>query len=496
MSNRPATLRDLRRQAARGACVDIESSPFHFGLHPQLFRRLRGSPYWVTVTVPEDVVPTRTCFDSRRVTPAELDRLISILGPHWSGSSDELHRVMCESRPKETDEVASVSAQPGDGALHGGDGNSGECAAPAQTGAAEPREGGDNALACDEQADMTGNASPDPGRGAGQDGAIGAEPPDSVAGARSKAGDNTVTTGEHAEVPGSMPSADAEAGSEFPELTNLPDQQAPTAEPSDELESDSPVGAGDGRSEEGAGEENDAAAEELDGGTVTSTSTPSPRNQWGGTFSDEEVAELRSAAERRSAQEVARALRKLIRAMELGGFDQTPRLSGARLVTELVSKRSNLARARRQEGDIPLVVLCCDVSGSCSAVCTDTLAACIAIAAELPNVLVIQHSNGFACNRDNVTITDVVREHDRQVGLLIAFGDWDAGDHYRALCESGADLVWLDSYCAKHGVKSASRNLRVGAADWSRQPLSWWQGVNSAATAAIALRQAARSTQP
>jgi hypothetical protein len=224
----------------------------------------------------------------------------------------------------------------------------------------------------------------------------------------------------------------------------------------------------------------------------------------GGTFSDAARADLLARAEGRAAREVRRALERLLRSIDLGGLEDSPRLSGSRLVRELVGRRYNVARARRRELTVPLVVLACDVSGSCSAVCTETLAACLAVAEAMEgDVAVIQHSNGHLITHDGEGSERLAewcrkwsRQQGRPIGAVVAFGDWDAGDDYQQLCESGASLIWLDSYCCSvTGVKQASKTLREGAREWKRQPLAWFQGVNDAKSAAIALRAAIKGGQ-
>src|SRR5690606_32796715 len=70
-------------------------------------------------------------------------------------------------------------------------------------------------------------------------------------------------------------------------------------------------------------------------------------------------------------------------------------VDGRRLIREIASRRCALARVRREELSHPLVLLCCDVSGSCSAVCNETLAAAVAVAEALPHVVIVRHSNGY-----------------------------------------------------------------------------------------------------
>jgi hypothetical protein len=152
------------------------------------------------------------------------------------------------------------------------------------------------------------------------------------------------------------------------------------------------------------------------------------------------------------------------------------------------------------------VILAADCSGSCSAVCDDTLIACLAIARKLPHVVVVRNSNGIvieatgalAAQLPDVSamtstgLAQIPRLLGCKVACTVAFGDWDAGDEYRDLAASSAPLYWLDSYASRAGARIASRNLRVAASHWRHQPVGWWQGVNDASRAAFALRSMAR----
>jgi hypothetical protein len=401
------------------------------------------------------------------LTAADLDRLISRYGADWNGSQPDPGNNF---RPKETAEVAPATLQNG-GELHGGDGSSGECDQAAST----PQQYNDS----------TGDSPP-----AAQDGS--AEPAETADSAQEKEGAGTSEVESIAEA-SRGPSTGCEGESPDGEPTG---QGGPLDSAGDAVRGDDPA-----REEPAvASAANEPAAEEKgvfsesDGGHVTSDAALSPRNRYGGTFADEEAAYLLRRSHTRPAKEIVRAFRRLIQSVDLGGLEESPRISAPRLAKEIVSSRYHLARAVRRELDIPLIAMLCDVSGSCSAVCTDTLAACLAVADELPNCTVLRHSNGILVGRAQ-TILDHLAELHRAVGLVVAFGDWDAGDQYRTLCESGAQLVWLDSYAAKgSGVRKASKRLRAAADQWKRQPLAWYQGVNDASSAAIALRAAARGT--
>ncbi len=227
----------------------------------------------------------------------------------------------------------------------------------------------------------------------------------------------------------------------------------------------------------------------------------------GGWYADRVIALKLSRAQRKDAARVRRALESLVRDWQVGvGQRPSPRVAPRALARELASRRVSLSRCRREEMEPARVLLMCDVSGSCSAVATATLAACYAVAAEMPDqVEVVEHSNGFplpACVTHGVGYCSCNsaawgREErgegkydpgPRRIAGVVVFGDHDAADVYERLA-ARAPLVWLDSYCACDGPKPASRKLRAPAARWAAQPVAWWQGINDAARAADALRR-------
>jgi len=207
---------------------------------------------------------------------------------------------------------------------------------------------------------------------------------------------------------------------------------------------------------------------------------------------------------RGDARAVAGALRQLLRTLDICGDDPSPRLDAGGLVTELVTRRYALARAQRRELAPAVVVLAADCSVSCSAVCDATLTACLAIAREMPHVLVVRHSNGAVIDvsgalaprfqpREACRLGEIPVLLGCRAAGMVAFGDWDAGHCYERLAASGAPLYWLDSYAARAGEpRPSSARLRAGAAAWRHKPAGWYQGVNDAGRAAYALREMAR----
>jgi hypothetical protein len=116
------------------------------------------------------------------------------------------------------------------------------------------------------------------------------------------------------------------------------------------------------------------------------------------------------------------------------------------------------------------------------------------------NVVIIVHSNGepvemYSKNKQLITKlpelsvgvewwNDYLTKYD--VVGAVNFGDWDAGYVLKMIAQQ-APLVWLDSYCAKDGVKLASLNHRCDTLKW-KHLIAFVQGVNDGETAEEALK--------
>lgn len=414
----------------------------------------------------------RAWLDLRRPTAAEVDRLIARHGARTTV------RALLEAQQQEGDDHVSSSASAagaGGAETDGDEPRRADCPEPTSAGGSEP-------------------SPEDPGEvTAGSDGssnAVKAQPdssgldtldevdasPHAESGARASTETDAAQSGDHA------------------------------------CDDGGPVTSSQWGPEEDEAEARDVDSPALDSsGRPQGTSWRVPIYSYGGDTAESwEWIRLRAQENRRDARNVERALRRLIAAVDTGGVEESPRIDGRRLVRELASRRYAIGRAVRRELAMPLVVLAADVSGSCSAVATETLAAALAIAAELRQVLVVRHSNGLVVDvlgaaarpahstrrngygEEGGGIVDVVRATGCPVAAVVAWGDADAADQYRELCEGGATLYWLDSYAAKHGPRPASSNLRAVSAGWRHQPAGWWQGVNSASATAIALRAMAK----
>ncbi|MEM2932329.1 MAG: hypothetical protein QXI61_05755 [Nitrososphaerota archaeon] len=520
--NRTYTLRDLRRLAARDRVVcalvpeDKNYIQFNVGewyipqwelvcCSPEIVRRV-----YARFRRPDcEWIGDAKMFSHNRGIYALIDYLISCLGAQHPVERGRPSRAQDQ---KGTQEVAQPSSA---NQKHGGSGSAKECQHAAQTptqgGRTESSVGGMADSQDDHSADGAGasRASRNPrdrdhdsGRDGGGGGGAKAHEADpegrkdasEASRGRNDGCEDESPDGEPTDRSGSTVLAPRPADGDRPEL-------APAVAPTTDRDA--------------AAEDQDDAIKEPEGGDLNSGSTFDRRSpedntglediaaqdsddepldtlrvpitSFGGVYAQSDLRRAKKLS--REARRVLELLRRLIYDLDIDSQGQpSPRYHSARFVKELVTKRYQLSRARREEVSHKTVLLLPDVSGSCSTVCEDTLAACDALALVNDRVRVIVHSNGWIYDRytgqhgaDITTAIDV-----RDISVAIALGDWDAGYYYQAICEAGAKFVWLDSYCAKHGVRPASKKLKEPAKNWTRQPVAWYQGVNGI----IALRHA------
>ena len=207
------------------------------------------------------------------------------------------------------------------------------------------------------------------------------------------------------------------------------------------------------------------------------------------------------AKKRASVSKLVTCFDRLART-EIGSFGKpSPRFKPATLARELVSKRYQFSRARKEEMKPGLLLILADVSGSCSAAATETVLAAKNVAAKRDNVMVIIHSNGepieyyfdgMYCPRNEdhykYKLSDLyVKICDSySVKVIVSFGDGDAAYVYEYLLNhTKAHMFWLDSYAATWGWKISHQELE-GVKDPSR--LTYIQGVNGVIPAAEAIQ--------
>lgn len=377
----------------------------------------------------------------------EIDRLISLLGPSWpiSMMHENEYKEEGEERKKGTDEVSEVSETPSeDSELHGGDGNSGEVDAPAETSSSEER----------------------------------------------------------------FFIFDSEK-TELENFYNFLDYVENEMEKNDEVSLEDALAPEEETKEKNSVKTNVA---KKDKGTISA--------------SLEGLKKQGKSSDPQDIKEIKHQLFKMFDVFnDIAGGEQSPRISGKKLIIELVSQRYNLTKARREELRPGVKLLMVDVSGSCSAASQEVLAAAAELAEIDPKILIVVHSNGHptevcgGASAEQHLIDVQWGEHNHKSNYrwwldlidkfniigTVNWGDWDAGFILKKLAEV-SPLVWFDSYCSNDGVKPASRWLREGtggvysrngepSSGWKVQPVSWWQGVNNARTTVIALRQATKEVK-
>lgn len=226
-----------------------------------------------------------------------------------------------------------------------------------------------------------------------------------------------------------------------------------------------------------------------EGGSVTSSIALNLKEEACGFNASKEDALKHISPSEEDARNVVESLEKLVQSINIGGEEESRRIDSRKFCKEIVAKRYNLQRACRRELQHPKLLLLCDVSESCSSVCPSTLIACMAIEKCYKDAMVIRHSNGFL--EDGTHVPDYLKKTGYKVEVVLAFGDWDAGDCYRKLLEECLYFIWLD-YGYSSAVGVAGSYLQGRAAEWKRKPDLWYEGVHDAATASLALQMAAR----
>lgn len=139
----------------------------------------------------------------------------------------------------------------------------------------------------------------------------------------------------------------------------------------------------------------------------------------------------------RTAKRLKAALEALIKERVVGVDESSPRVDARKLVTEIVSKRYNMGRVRRQDSALKPALLAIDVSGSCHVSCNYVFEVAVAIAAQMPDrVKLLIHSNGLAIEKPyaekmvkekGVTGVNLANGwFDSDWSLCLAWGDLDA----------------------------------------------------------------------
>lgn len=168
----------------------------------------------------------------------------------------------------------------------------------------------------------------------------------------------------------------------------------------------------------------------------------------------------------RTAKRLKRKLEDLIKSYTAGADEQSHRLNGQKLIKEIVSKRYNLNKVKRQDSVKNPVLLAIDVSFSCSVTCNYTLEVAIAIAKEMPDVCqLLIHSNGYTSESqvwyDELDLKGLVTCKDwfaEKWAACFAWGDLDAEDELTRIGHK-VDTYLFDDYCVSYGeIRKTKKN--------------------------------------
>ncbi|MCX8005179.1 MAG: hypothetical protein N2688_09510 [Burkholderiaceae bacterium] len=387
---------------------------------------------------------------SVRAVRAALDRLISRYGAD-SLVADVLARLEAERTDHVvgSDEVSDGPHTDPAADAHGGDGNSGECDAPAETAAAD-REGDQNS-----PADQAGG---EPGSMSGSEGAASGGTGCGDPAACDAGGPMDTPDRQSGENRGPDAAREGDAGSERADSAAREGAEQPTGEGdtgADEVTegmgSQQPdrEHAGDETAEDArgrasaAGDDHDPAASAA--GATTDGDEASP----GGPVLDAALGRIDQLARRalRDGARVADLLRRIVEAQCAPRGRESPRVDARALVRELVSRRVALHRTRRKEAEIRDLIIAVDESGSCAHTVDATYAAALAAARALPRerVSVLLHTNGRMIRAGEICapwVRRILKEHARDLRR----------HYYSRLQAEASDAVWHEISRARPGM--------------------------------------------
>ena len=181
-------------------------------------------------------------------------------------------------------------------------------------------------------------------------------------------------------------------------------------------------------------------------------------------------AKLKSKQLRKHAASVRKHMEEFFVSLDVGsGLNYSPRMSGKKLIKELVSSSYRMARCQRNEMQTGLKLILVDISPSCSAIRDACYAAALAIADADKDVVVVCHFNGYTAESCTSTgpggiemgcliagkrqseiphlspeVSDELEKWAATANIsgVIAFGDGDAASLY-ALIAKYLPIVWL-----------------------------------------------------
>jgi hypothetical protein len=212
--------------------------------------------------------------------------------------------------------------------------------------------------------------------------------------------------------------------------------------------------------------------------TVSLSRESSFRSGSPGGYVDENKAKLEKKSVKGQARKIARHFVGFFRDNEVGiGAEQTPRISGAKIVKELLGKSARLSRAKKEEKGAGLKLILVDISPSCGAIRDACFAAALAIAEQDPDVVVLAHFNGYTATDSGHIIGHRQKEIPHiyctsdlekfeaflakgKVAGAVCFGDEDASEVY-ALLANYCPMLWMspdsEGHC-RYAIEVANNN--------------------------------------
>jgi hypothetical protein len=242
----------------------------------------------------------------------------------------------------------------------------------------------------------------------------------------------------------------------------------------------------------------------TDSGTISRESRFRSGNPGG--YVDEHKAQLEKKSVKAHARKIARHFDGFFRDNEIGiGVEQTPRISGKRLVKELITKALRLSRTRKEEKGTGLKLVFVDISPSCDAIRDACFAAGLAIADEDPNVVVIAHFNGYTAIHGGHIVGNRQKEIPHiwdvqdlekfksflstgRVSGAVCFGDDDARMVY-SLLSHYCPTLWLSPDDEEHCKERMQRQDRDNGRVYDEARMYIIGGVINAQTAVEGLKQ-------
>lgn len=355
------------------------------------------------------------------------------------------------NRAKGTDQVAPATVQ-ADGALHGGDGASGEVPDSPPTGGPGAAE--------DQPADTPdiAGARPRPSH----DGAT--VVPQEIDGTRDAGGEGIPLGQSEGSARGESASPTPGDDHDAPSADSAADGEGTSgSEPHSESHSEAPGESSSLPSAGGTPEEVPVRAMQVTRSILRSAGAAS----WVGRRTTESQGSLSDAAPR--SRDIARA-RRAMAGMIGGGSAPGPRWDSARVATKIATWRAWTISDRRLEDGRPAVMVLVDTSPSMGPWIDEVLAIGRALSRTgIPGGEVVTVNTANAepyevlypgCRRaeyvyagvDNpmAWYRDVIARY--QVQAVVVVADWDGADIYRQLAEMGIPVYWVDVYgCTKLG---------------------------------------------